>query len=264
MPSLEQWQEWRVRCALAPCAPSTREALHLFGWQRFGHYARAARGDRLPAGCLPDAAGCWHLLETRLVTGRSRQGKCYKQWLFDRTAGCDDPLDTVQGGAELLVRSVVRDFLRREAPRPRHLSLDAPLDGTAGGLTLAELLPDAAADGADEPDAPRLARDVARAVFEALPSRARLVVLAKHLDVPLYHPVVMHVAGVRRSRVSQLWRGAFERLAAEAGRACPTEDRAGRLRLCLRAAPEMAHLVLQWARVEKRAAAVFRVAEEQA
>ena len=263
MPSLEQWREWQTGCAAGRCAPATRSALHLFGWQRFIHYARHARGERLAEGSLPDAAGCWHLLESRLVTGRSRQGKAYKQWLFDRTAGCDDPLDTVQGGASLLLRSVVRDFLRREAPQPVHVSLDAPLDGADGALTLADLLPDA--DGrADEPDAPRLAGDVARAAFDALDARQRLLVLAKHLDVPLYHPAVAAAAGTGRSYASELWRGAFERLAAEAKRACPDEDRAGRLRLCLRAVPELSRLIFEWARAEKSAAAVFRVAEEHA
>jgi hypothetical protein len=262
MPSLEQWQEWGAQCAAARCAPETRAALHLFGWQRFGHYARRARGEGV-AGCLPDAAGCWHLLEARLVTGRSRPGKAYKRWLFDRTAGGGEPLDAVQGGASLLLRSVVRDFLRREAPRPATVSLDAPLEGVEGRLTLADLLPAPDATGA-EPDAPRLAGAIARAAFDALDVRARLLVLAKHLDLPLYHPAVTAAAGTSRSRASEIWREAFERLAAEARRACPDEDAGGRLRLCLLAAPELARLIFQWARAEKSAAPVFRVAEEQA
>jgi hypothetical protein len=261
MPTLDQWCEWHTQCAAARCQASTREALRLFGWARFKHYAVICGGPAITTGALPDAAGCWHLMETRLATGRTRQDKRYKDWLFDRAGGTTATLDAVQGGASLLLRDVVRDFLRREGPRARHLSLDAPMGEGAGALSLAELLPDSPDTTMEERDLGRLAHPLAQAFFDRLSSRDRLVVLARHLGVPLYHPAVESLAGVRKSRVATLWQDVFRRLAAWVDQEQEGEEHSARLAICLLAATEMGKLVFSWGRLEKAAADLFLLAE---
>jgi len=260
MVEMGTWLEWKQRCALSRCGPATAETLRLFGWQQFCRYARAGRGEAVD-GRIPNAAECWHLLESWMVVGRTRRGKCYKQWLFDRLVGCDEPLNAVRGGASLLMRDVVREFLRREGPALGQVSFDSPIDGQHGQLSPAELLPAAQVADADEPGLGAMAQTFAHRLFERLEFRERLVVLAKGLDVPLYHPVVEQRVGVRRSRVSLLWRGVFERLAAEIDRALPGEERASLLRLALSAAAELNRLVFEWGRAENNAAPLFALAE---
>jgi hypothetical protein len=261
MPTLEQWREWHVQCAAARCQAATKEALCLFGWQRFKHYASVCGGAAVGTGALPDAAGCWHLTETRLATGRTRQDKRYKDWLFDRAGGTAATLDAVQGGASLLLRDVVRDFLRREGPRAHHLSLDAPAGEGHTTPALAELLPGAPDVAVDERELGRLARPLAQAFFALLPERDRLVVLARQLGVPLYHPTVESVAGVRKSRVATLWQDVFHRLAACVDERHGDEERSVRLALCLRSAAVLGELIFSWGRLEKTAAGLFILAE---
>jgi hypothetical protein len=257
------WREWQERCALSRCTPAAAERLRLFGWQQFRWHARTGRGGT-EAGRLPSAAECWHLLETWMVVGRNRQGKCYKRWLFDRAAGSSDPLDAIRGGASVLMREVVREFLRCEGPHARQVSFDRPPDGSDGRLSAAELLPAPPSADAEEPGMLSMSRTFARRFFERLESRERLVVLAKRLGVPLHHPVVEQRVGVRRSRISLLWRGVFVRLAAEIERALPCEDRSSRLHLALSAASELDQLVFEWARAEDGAAALFALAGNRA
>jgi hypothetical protein len=199
-----------------------------------------------------------------MVVGRNRQGKCYKRWLFDRAAGSSDPLDAVRGGASVLMREVVREFLRCEGPDARQVSFDGPPDGPGERLSVAELLPAPPVADADDPGMFSMARTFARRFFERLEPRERLVVLAKRLGVPLHHPVVEQRVGVRRSRISLLWRGVFERLAAEVDRSLPGEDRSSRLHLALSAASELDQLVFEWARAEDGAAALFALAGNRA
>jgi hypothetical protein len=259
MPTLEQWREWHSQCAAARCRPETRESLRLFGWLRFKHYALICGGPAIGSGVLPDAAGCWHLAETRLATGRTRQSKRYKDWLFDRAGGAAATLDAVQGGASLLLRDVVRDYLRREGPRPRHLSLDAPV--SEGLPTLAELLADTPDAAVEERDFQGVARPLAEALFAQLPDRERLVVLAKQLGVPLYHPAVEGAAGVHKSRVATLWQSVYRRLAARVDESQAGEVRGARLAISLQAAAELDALIVSWGRVEKSAAVLFMLAE---
>lgn len=261
MPTLDQWCEWRLQCAAARCQPSTREALRLFGWQRFKHYATACGGPSFPAGALPDAESCWNLSETRLATGQSRQGKRYKDWLFDRAGGGDATQDAVQGGASLLIRDVVRDFLRREAPRPRHVSLDAPAGEGSQHPPLSELLPGAPDAAVEHRDFARQAEEIARVFLFRLSGQDRLVLLARELGVPLYHPAVEQAAGVRKSRVALIWQGVFKRLAEHVNERLSCEDYPARLGICLLAATELGKQVLAWGRAEKTAAALFKMAE---
>ena len=260
MPTCAQWSEWQSRCAVAKCGLETAAALRLFGWQRLRHYARAVPGGLAAGNMLPDAAACWHLLETRLATGRTRQGCCYKQWLFARTADATNPLDAIQGGASLLMRDVTREFLRRECPPPQQVSLDAPIPNTEGRLVFADLLPDQSALTEVDMDDAVVSREIAQSFFEALAVNERVVLLARQLEIPLSHPAVEQASGMRRSGLYKLWRAIHLRLAAVVDRAQPDEDRPGRLQLALRAARHLGDLAFSWGRVEKATAHLFIMA----
>lgn len=262
MPTLDQWCEWHTQCAAARCVEATREALRLFGWMRFKHYALIYGDPAITAGALPNAADCWHLIETRLATGRTRQDKRYKDWLFDRAGGTTATLDAVQGGASLLLRDVVRDFLRREGPKAHHLSLDAPSGKGPNTPSLAELLPDTPDTAIEDRDLGQLSRSLTQTFFDRLSRRDRLIVLAKHLGVPLYHPLIEAMTGVRKSRVATLWQDVFRHLAAWVNENQSAELHSARLTICLLAAAELGLMVYSWGKLEKTAAELFILAED--
>lgn len=92
-----------------------------------------------------DAEDGWHRFETHLLLKNTRGGKRYKDWLFARAEHVEwHPWDAIQGGATLLLRDVVREYLRREHAPDRVTSLHRPV-GMVGdsNVTLEELLPGA-------------------------------------------------------------------------------------------------------------------------
>ena len=256
--TFQHWQEWRARCAAQRCGPGTQAELRDFAARRFLHYARAVLGayDVQPQIPVPEA--CWHLLESELAAGRLRSGRRYKEWLFARLEGSRDaPIDVIQGGASLLMRTVVRNWALREAPQRRSRPLDAPVGGPGSDLTLADLLPAAEADDPESTELDQLAAAEARRLFEALPEQTRRVVLAKQLGLPLYGAPLLAQLGASRSGVSVLWRGVFQTLARQVARRYPAEPRAWQLKLSLRTAQQLEPLIFRWGNLEKSARQLF-------
>jgi hypothetical protein len=216
---LEHWTEWRALCALDSCSEGTRAALHAFAAARFAGFLRryVARTSAADVGTisLPPAQS-WHLLETRFLTAQTRLGKRYKDWLFARAAPARETaaLGAVEGGATLIMRDTVREFLRREYS-PRHtLSLNAPCSRESGALTLQDLLP-AQADLGQEVELRefrRIADDYARRFFEALTRRERIVLLARSLELPLSLPAVVRAAGCGKSALNTTAHGLVRRM----------------------------------------------------
>ena len=259
--TFQHWQEWRRRCAALRCETTTRTALREFAARRFLRYARAALGDNEVQPQIPAPEACWHLLESELAAGRLRSGKRYKEWLFARLEGSRDaPIDVIQGGASLLMRTVVRNWALREARQRRSCALEAPIGGRGSDLTLADLLP-AAADDPEDAELDRLAAAEARRLFDALPEKTRRVVLAKQLGLPLYGPNLLAQLGASRSGVSVIWRGVFHTLARQVAKNYPQEPRAWQLRLCLLAAQQLDPLIFRWGSLEKSARGLFFMVE---
>lgn len=259
--TFQHWQEWRSRCAALRCAADTQAALREFAARRFLRYARAALGEHDVQPQIPAPEACWHLLESELAAGRLRSGKRYKEWLFARLEGSRDaPIDVIQGGASLLMRTVVRNWALREARQRRSCALEAPVGGHGSGLTLADLLP-AAANDPEGAELDRLAAAEARRLFENLPEKTRRIVLAKQLGLPLYGPNLLAQLGASRSGVSVTWRSVFQTLARQVAANYPQEPRAWQLRLCLLAAQQLDPLIFRWGSLEKSVRGLFFMVE---
>lgn len=260
--SIQHWEEWHARCALLRCGEETRTALRGFAWTRFVHYAQAALGESGVQPQVPAAEDCWHLLESDLSVARPRSGRRYKEWLFARLEGTGDaPIDVIQGGASLLMRTVVRTWALHETTPRKTRSMDAPLCLGASGLTLADLLPAEEGTSLEDDELAARAATLAPAFFDTLDPKARLVLLAKHLDLPLYDPGVLALAGIGRSRASDIWRSAFTQLAGLVGQTHPTEPRDWQLKLTLVVARLLNERIVCWGRVEKTAQPLFFMAE---
>lgn len=202
------WLEWRQRCALGLCSTGTQAALRDFAGARFNGFMTkfacyAGRGSIA-------AADAWHLFETHLAVGGNRDGKRYKDWLFARAGLSNDPLvDVIQGGATLLMRDVVREFLRREHSPASMISLARPLVGYEDrSLTLEDLLPGSVDPSCDveRRELERLSEELADRFCHDATCRERVAVLAKAEGLSLAHPEVEAAAGCGKSALNESYR----------------------------------------------------------
>ena len=269
--TLDAWREWKARCALGRCGPDTRRLLRYFARHRFALYVeRIARPIAGPELWADDGRAAWHRFETHMLTARAHSGKVYKKWLFarGRLAEADRPLDAIQGGATLIMRDVVREYLRCEQPPAAAVSLDRPL-GTQHGrpLTLGDLLPAAACPETDpgERELEDLAGAEAQREFPCLPRRTRVALLARVLALPFSHPAVESAAGCRKTALHVALRGLAERLAGRLLSDYRDDDRATVLRLAVRAFRALHALAESWGEApEESCARLFRAAARPA
>lgn len=251
--SLEPWQEWVERCALSLCSPETAAVLQRFAARRFHTYLARCLGHQFSEAAVPDDRACFHLLETHCCVRSHRSGKRYKEWISSRSDVVNAAL--FESGASLLLRDVVRTFARRECSAPQQISVDAVIAGT-DGLTLADLLP-APRRRPDLGDS-GWAETVARACLTTLSDNHRLVVLARHGDVPLSRPSLLALLGVGKSRAAELWAEVYRRVAAETRSQVPAGDRESWLHIAVEASERLGELVFLRERVEKQWMAYFK------
>ncbi|MBN1268005.1 MAG: hypothetical protein JXB04_00315 [Kiritimatiellae bacterium] len=211
------WHEWRERCALGLCCAETQQVLRAFAAEHFARIARrhahlvGARGldPRLPAD---DA---WHLLETHMTIRENRAGKRYKEWLFARAAPEEEAVAAIEGGAVVMLRDVVREYLRRELSPSGTVSMQTPVAGTENDVLMLEDLLPGEIDPANEvarAEMERLAAEHAREFLGGLDERSRLVMTARANGVPLSGAAMESATGCRKSMLHGLLRDACERL----------------------------------------------------
>jgi hypothetical protein len=208
-PELRDWIEWKKFCARKLCTEETQSRLGSFALSRFGIQLRRQiavtnldEQDILRQ--LPSADEAWHQFESFAALTHTRQGKCYKEWIFARVENsASSPLDIIQSGATLIMRSAVRTYLKREYARCHSVSMDQPIgDGT---LTIADLLPGSSnpADVAAENEYNSMAEIFARKFIQKTSLRERIGLLAKLNGIALDTPQVLAAAGCSKSTLHQ-------------------------------------------------------------
>ncbi len=215
MASLENWQAWRKTCALALCTDSAQRDLRGFAFEKFRR-----RLQKMPlALAAPAATEAWHAFETHLALGKTRTAKAWKQWLFAR-GGTNPTLDCIQAGATLIMRDVVREYLRREHAPSWIKSLDAPVarnnsaDAT-NAYTAADLLPEAAdpLETLDTHEHQKLAQELQASAGKLLSVRHTISLTVYHNGKALYHPSVLAVASCSKSSLCNALHQALKILA---------------------------------------------------
>jgi hypothetical protein len=195
----------------------------------------------------------------------TQRGKRYKDWLFVRTqVSCDPPLDVIQGGASLIMRDVVRDFLRREQPFRHTTSLDAPLAiGEGARVTLLDMLA-AELDPVSQlclHEYEALADGHAGDILSDLTVRERIALLAKELRISLAHPFVEEMAGCKKSVLNDAYRGFLVRIASRLRARYPDDGAESVLTLTLMTLRRVSEEVVRTARSENPFAPLFMLAE---
>ncbi|MFC1452044.1 hypothetical protein ACFLSJ_01715 [Verrucomicrobiota bacterium] len=264
------WTEWKKECALALCSEQSRSALTRFAHSRFRTYARryahtvAADAPVLDSGIRPDEA--WHLFEVHLVTRPTTEGKRYKDWIFLRVVHSEEPmLEVIESGASLIMREVVREYLRGECSPAGTVSISEPVwIGEGTNLTLEDLLP-----GEEDPrdevtrrECERLARELARRVFADTSDRERVALTAKALGLGLSLPAVLAAAGCRKSVLSETLRSLIERVAGRARAEHSRDDAETLLLLSFMAINHTKALALDWAKAKPVCGPLFDLLEE--
>ncbi len=227
MAELENWQMWRERCAAARCTQAAQADLFGFAFDRFRRYLQKVR----PSFSPPSAADAWHAFESHLALGRTRATKAWKAWLFAR-GGEHPTLSCIQGGATLIMRDVVRSYLRNELHPKWMLSLDAPLDRAAeqqgSAITLEELLPDTADPIADVDarDLQTLGDRFSVIAAERLSNREKIALAVHHTGKTLSHRAVTAAARCGKSSLCNALYQGIQKMADLLQKALPEESTA--------------------------------------
>jgi hypothetical protein len=259
MQTLANWQEWKDKCALALCAEDTRRQLPGFVHSRFSHFAQAYAGTTnagSAAGLIPSSGEAWHRFETHFQIHDSPGGKKYKEWLFARMeARGYSAQESVEAGATMLLRDVVREYLRREHSSRRMISISHGAGGSCHeGMTLSveELLPGTldTARAVEDRELEAMACTDAAGAFARLDRRERIALLAHEAGMSLAHPEALKAAGCGRSALTAAFHSALTGIAAYTREYHPREGKAVQAALACLLFENVRRRVFLWGKSE--------------
>ncbi len=221
------WREWKMLCALDLCSKSAVDHLLRFGVRRFRRYVNRVHGHRSDSRSAPmlDARDAWHRFEVYLAVNKSRAGKRYKDWLFNRARHESVRWEqVVEAGATLLMRDVVRDYLRREHAAPWMRSLQEPLCNVQGyKVTLEDLLPgtfDPSCE-VEKREVEAMAERLASDLLPELSLREQIAIFARASGIPVSDPDILNAAGCGKSVLNESYHSAFHKLAGHVRETTP-------------------------------------------
>ena len=256
---------WHQECALGRCSPVVASALQSFARKRMLTFLRRyATRTNLGRTALPTLSDgdAWHLFESHMSVTSTRSGKRYKDWLFSRTQRSSDPAATVvESGVSLIIRTVARNWLKREFSPRGGVSMQTVVRGASGSaMTLEDLLPAPTANTGEavSDEYERLAHRHATARFASVDHRERVALLARALDIPLSHAVVVKVAGCGKTVLSQCYRTLVEGIGEEVQRTYPDEGD-GTMQLAMQILRDLKERIFLWGKSETVCAELFMV-----
>lgn len=255
MPELAHWVMWKDKCALAKCPPAMQSVLMSFVHIRFCRYV-TQYAVALGGASQPTPRDAWHWFETYLQLHSTRAGKSYKEWLFARGAeGLVTAAEDVESGVSLLLRDVVREYLRHEYSPKRVLSLDAGVsaDCKQAGLSLKDLLPDDfdTTKEVEYREAMRIAASLADSVFDVLSRRERIVLVGRALGISFASAGILKFTGCCKSVLAAAHRAALARIASHVSAAYPDETDATKAALTVEVFNTVKSRTVSWAMAEK-------------
>ena len=207
------WQEWGELCDSAKCTDNHKAALYEFARINWHLYLDdESGGGEIPESSEVTGEQPWMKFESYCVVKHTTEGKSTKSWLFKRLSlPYGTPADKIRSGASLLMRSVVREFLRKEGrfrlrrfgrPEP---SLDDILPNSSETLTYGDVLLQDIPDPGQEAelrDLKKIAQEEAVEIVSGFSERQRIVVTAWALGIALSNPEVGKIAGCKKSVLS--------------------------------------------------------------
>jgi hypothetical protein len=217
--------------------------------------------DKLPFIRKEDS---WHLFETHVTTLKNRKGKHYKDWLFARLQHSDDPaIDVIQGGATLIIRDVVRNYIRDELLAEQTVSIFAPLSNNSNmTLTLEDILP-----GNSNTTSPiilkeyeEIAEKRAKILFRRMSKRERIAFSAKAMGIAFSHKRVLQAAGCEKSTMLTAYKEFIFRTGLELKQEYENDDRESVLKLTMMIIECIKKRAYSWVMSEKRRSILSKTA----
>ncbi len=206
----KHWEEWKEKCNLRLCGDETKAALLEYSGDRAYRLVKWAMIS-LKFGYQDiheiDRWEGWDLFEGFYFDRGERTGKAYKDWLFLTAQNSPDNCVVVlEKEMTLLLRNVVRTYIREHYPRKGGMSLDAPLEsGNPDSGTLMDVTPSPDLSPRDHVEASEernVAADFASRFFEELSRRERVVLVALGLGLPASCAEAEKAAQCKRSMLA--------------------------------------------------------------
>ncbi len=214
------WREWKAQCALDLCSERTAAHLCRFGQNRFRRYVERCLPQSGPvrvSGDLLSPRNAWHRFEIHLCVHETRAGKRYKDWLFQRANNMGAHWERiVEAGASVLMRDVVREYLRHEHAIPWMRSLQEPVAVANGAVLTAEDLLPGTLDPSGEVEQKEIqeaADRMAEEVLAGLVPRERVALAARASGMPLSHAGVLKAAGCGKTVLYTAYQNIFRKIA---------------------------------------------------
>ncbi len=208
---MQAWQHWREACALSLISEPERSHLTTVISQRFRSMLRKVNLHGRGELSAPPLADCAHLFESYCAMHQRRDGKKYKHWLLTR--GRQD-LDTVQSGVMLLIRNVVREWIRDTYPQTAPVSLQQIVGSGKTPVSLEQLLPDSSADGRSAEQAAWIEYRVSNSPSQLDPLKEAVLTL-RAKGIVFSAPGVKEKVGYGKTALHQCHRDWMQELAEE-------------------------------------------------
>lgn len=268
--SADAWSHWEEHCAVDLCPTSSADVLRKFGQWRFMTYLNryASRtGHRGESFATPDIRGAWHRLETHAQVSATRAGKRYKAWLFERAKNETGAqwVSAMEAGASLLIRDVVREYLRREHKPHFMESLHRPLETgasvSASSYTLEELLPDTTdpLGPVMDRETDALAEQEAASFLTTMSRRESIVLWARGAGFPLADPDLLAWADCGKTAMHTSHSRCVARLCQSLKQAYPDETPAAWVLLARKTLATMQSALFLTLNAEKGGARFFEM-----
>jgi len=254
----EDWDAWRACCALDRCAEETRLRLRTFAQCRFTKYrSLLVRESSGAAVFSADDMAAWHLMEVYMQISEDRRGKSYKEWLFTQTgAEGQEPVESLEAGASILLRDVAREYVRREC-LPAFIK---PLDEKSLWTEPAY---------AEDPGWALVAKEwhdmaVQRAenIFPHISHSARIALIARHTGLSLAHPSVEKAAAAKKSSLAIQVKRTWEDIALQIQADFPEDTPSDWITFTRRVMTEINNLIFLWISAEKKFAQFCMLIEQ--
>lgn len=249
-------------CALALCGEDTRRFLPGFVWVKFARFVEVygqAVNSKSVQDLIPSANEAWHRFETYCQLRKRVDGKAYKKWLFARIEGKDySTQKTIEAGITLLMRDVVRDYLRQEASDYPAISLDKGRSANPDGdmpLNPEELLPgepDMTIRTVEALELDEIARKESATLFAQLDRKKRIALLSHEAGLSMAHPKTLKAARCGHSVMNTAFHEALAGIAKHARKCLPEDDRTVQASLACRMFAQVCQAIVHWGKTEKR------------
>lgn len=233
MAELDDWMQWKVRCARKLCEPDSARRLADFGLRQLRCYVgrlpqMQGLGDKWKQSI--DLTDCFHAFEVHClhrVPQDEAKGKSYKDWIFVRLRSAMEgtPLSIIEKGASLIFRDVARRFASDEFPHFRTISLDEAMEGASEG---GRIIPKTAIPEQDLEAIERVYREEAtqraKDLLPGLSERERQIVVLRFHGLRCNDPRVVEICGVGKSQLFVCNRNLEDRLMTELEPFVPTDS----------------------------------------